>query len=436
MESFLSINFFDSYEEQLDHFAKMTKVSLLPMTKGRLAFLGQLGIWFRDYGSEDAPLPVSYILSNPSQGMSFPTPADVLGTVLAMYMDTHNVDCEAVDLLAEFGLDDDKASQSIVSLSGGELLLLNYAKAKAMLPMVNGLVACSPVYWLNKLRYKYWDALLADYTNNSRAIDVALLEGEEFPNHEDCTAIVCGQQTDPKRLRWKLLANNPKVVFPEIQFPSHHPEFSLHFLSEVVEFDLMSPTLVTGDNGIGKSILAKVMAGIITPVEGSIFSLSENGKGNARLILQDSIHQLFGMSVDNHLDWAFRFDGTKANAARSIYSNIEKSLKKLLNEMRFESLTALGEAGQRSTLLQAKICLVAERIASLPPLLILDEPGWGLSKTSAQCLVWEICKQAHDHGIAVAIISHHPSCWDGLINSQIELTKCEKGIINLAMVEK
>lgn len=436
MEDPVTISFFESYEEQMNYFADMTKVNLLPMTKGGAVFFSELGKWFRDYGPDKVPISVSYILPNPAQGMSFPTALDVLSIALTMYTDAHNVEGEAVALLIAFGLDANKASQPISSLSGGELLLLNYAKAKAMLPTVNGIVACSPVHWLNKVRYKYWDSLVNDYRDNNKSIKVALLEGEPFPNQDDSRSVACGQQLAATGLRWKLAANNPKVVFPEITFPSHHPESGIQFSCEFTALDLTSPTLVTGDNGIGKSILAKLMAGILVPFEGDICSLSENGKGNARLIFQDSIHQLFGKSIDSHIDWAFRFDSNKAKTARSIYSDIEKSLRKLLSEIHFESLSALGEADQRSTLLQAKICLVAERIASSPPLLVLDEPGWGLSKSVARCLLWEVCQQAHKYGVAVAIISHHPSWWEGLVHSHVELTKREDGAISIAMAEK
>ncbi len=436
MERPVTISFFESYEEQMNYFACMTKVNLLPMTKGGAVFSNEFGKWFRDYRPDKGPISVSYILPNPAQGMSFPTALDVLSTVLIMYTDAHNVEKEVAALLIAFGLDADRASQPISSLSGGELLLLNYAKAKAMLPTVDGIVACSPVHWLNKVRYKYWYSLVNDYRNNDKSIKVALLEGELFPNQEDSRSVVCGQQLDATGLRWELVVNNPKVVFPAITFPSHHPESSIQFSCKVTPLDLTSPTLITGDNGIGKSILAKLMAGILVPFEGDICSLSMNGKGNARLIFQDSIHQLFGKSIDSHIDWAFRFDSDKAKTARSIYSDIEKSLRRLLSESYFRYLSALGEADQRSTLLQAKICLVAERIASSPPLLVIDEPSWGLSKSVSQCLLREVCQQAHRHGVAVAIISHHPSCWEGLIHSHVELTKSEDGAISIAKSEK
>lgn len=431
----MTIDIFESYEEQMMFFADTTNVNPLPMTKGRSAFFIQLGNWFRDFGAENKSLKVSYILPNPAQCMSFPTAFDVLSTVLMMYRDTSSVDEEVICLLIEFGLNADKAGQPIASLSGGELLLLSYAKAKAMLPTVDGLVACSPVHWLNKSRYKYWDSLVTAYKNSNKSVNVALLEGESFPRREESEGVIFERQEKITKFRWKLLANNPKVVFPEIKFPSYHPESSIQFSSDTSELNLTSPTLITGDNGIGKSILAKLIAGIIKPDKGSISSLSENGKGEARLIFQDSIDQIFGMSIDNHIDWVFKFDGTKAKTALTVYSDIDKSLRTLLSENYFDGLAAIGEANKKTTLLQAKICLVAERIASSPPLLILDEPGWGLSKTVSRCFLWEVCKQAHSHGVAIAVISHQPNWWNELIHSHIELTQCVDDAVKINIVE-
>ncbi len=428
----MTISLFESYEEQMSYFTNSTNVNLLPMTNGRTVFLKQLGSWFRDYSSDSSSDHVSYILPNPAQGLSFPTAIDVLSAALAMYRDSGRVDDDAVALLVEFGLSPEKAGQPIVSLSGGELLLLNYAKAKAMLPTVNRLVACSPVHWLNRSRYQYWDSLVSYYTDNKKSVDVALLEGEPFPNKDEHADGKYWHQDEIKQLRWKLVIDNPKVVFPEIKFPSFHPESSLEFESSDKELNLTSPTLVTGDNGIGKSILAKVMAGVIKPVEGLVSSLSENGKGNARLIFQDAIDQVFGMSIDAHLDWIFRFDSAIAKTARSMYSTIEKALRKTLHDNHFVGLSALGEAEKKTTLLQAKICLVAERIASSPPVIVLDEPGWGLSKSVSRIFLTEVCKQAHQLGVAVVIISHQPKWWDGLIQSHIQLTKQDDGKVILA----
>lgn len=425
------INQFESYEAQMSYFVHATNLTLLPMTEGRSQFFRQLGNWFINQGHGKVFDHVAYILPNPSQGMSFPTAQDVLSTVLTMYLEPCKVDDEAKRLLTEFGLSLSKASQPIVSLSGGELLLLSFAKAKAMLPTVNRLVACSPVHWLNQAKYKYWDILASRYIEENKSVDVALLSGEPFPNRNDTNEPDESIQTTPKPIRWKININEPKVVFPEVAFPTHHPESSLQYICSEPTIYLESPTLVTGDNGVGKSIFAKTLAGVIKPTTGSVSVLCMNGIGNARLIFQDSIDQIFGMSIDSHMDWVFRFDGDKSKQAKSIYTSMESSIRRSLHESEFEGLAALGMAGNRATLLQSKICLVAERIASSPPLIIMDEPGWGLSRKVSRLFIMETCKQAHDAGIAIVIISHQPGWWNGIVRSHVQLQKASDATVTI-----
>ncbi|MEQ8637939.1 ATP-binding cassette domain-containing protein [Gimesia maris] len=435
MNHSLSLNFFESYEEQLRFFAETTQIHLLPMTRGKAAFCRDLGNWFNEYNEEEGTLQFSYILPNPELGMSFPTALDVLSTILSIHDQSKNTEHEAKSLLNEFGIDPEKANQPLISFSGGELLLLSYAKAIAMMPLVNSLVACSPVYWLNRRNYRYWNLLIEQYKKNNKSVKVALLAGEPIPQQEPKECINTEQREKISQLKWKLIVDRPKVIFKEIKFPISYPEVSLLFTSDSNEIDLISPTLITGDNGVGKSILAKLLSGIVKPVDGGISSFSENGKSNARLLFQDSIDQIFGMSIDNHLDWVFRFDSDKADIAKSVYEEIETSLRSFLTDNHFESLIALGEANKRATLLQVKIGLIAERIASLPSLLVLDEPSWGLSKTISHYFVKIICQQAHKYGIAVALISHQLTWWKSVINSHIDLTKAGKEITKITRLE-
>jgi len=418
-----NIAFFDSYEEQVNYFVSLTKVKILPMTEGRISFLNQLGKWFSEYSNiESGQATASLIPPNPIHNFSFPTALEILSIAIKMHSDAYNVQ-NVYSLLEEYGLSKDKANQPIVSLSGGEILLLNYAKSNAMLPISTKLTACSPTYWLNSSKYEYWNKLARAFEEQGKHVNVALLRGEIFPGVNN-TEMFEHFQEDENEIIWQLNAENPKVVFPEITFPSHTPESSIQYINNI-KTKLSSPTLITGDNGVGKSIFAKLLTGVLKPESGEVFAVSRNAKGYARMIFQDSIDQLFGMSIDNHMDWVFRGDANKSKLARTIYTEIESSLQASLHQNYFESLVALGESDKRTTLLQAKISLLSERIASLPPLIILDELGWGLSKPVSRLLLKEICLQAHKNGAAVAFISHQPDWWQGLIKSHMTLKKTD-----------
>jgi energy-coupling factor transport system ATP-binding protein len=186
---------------------------------------------------------------------------------------------------------------------------------------------------------------------------------------------------------------------------------------------LNSPTLLTGDNGVGKSVLSKILSGIIRTNKGEVSIQAPNGQCGARLLFQDSIAQLFGMSIDDHLDWVFKFEGDKRKVALSIYNEIDSVMREYLTVRGLDYLPALGEIATCNTLLQAKMSLIAERLASLPPLLILDEPGWGLSRSIARKFVWTVCQHASKYNVAILLISHQSDWWKGIIKSHLHLTK-------------
>ena len=69
--------------------------------------------------------------------------------------------------------------------------------------------------------------------------------------------------------------------------------------------------------------------------------------------------------------------------------------------------------------------LVAVRLCGQPGAIILDEPDWGLTRTSAVALVAAIVKVAHSYGIPVLLISHKP-WWRPIAKSVIRVDRTPK----------
>ena len=413
------ISRFFAFEKQVLYFADKTGVHLPRMTFGKGAFFKDLGMWSSTYLSRTDKTEFVHILPDPIQGLSFPTALDVLSSALSL--SSGGVDeTKIYELLETFGLPAEKATQPVISLSGGEILLLNFAKAKAMLPCVHGIVACSPIHWLNENRYHYWEKLAGYYGEKNRLVDVALLEGEPFI--DDVSEASEALAHPMPGVDWCLSLNDPSVIFEEIRFPVYHGASRIGYrIGEGRTMDLRSPVLLTGDNGVGKSIFAKVLSGIIKPSSGTITIQAPNGAGCSRLIFQDAIDQLFGKSIDGHMDWVFRFDRQKRKLARGIYTAIDTALRAYTKNYPAHH-DALGPQAAHCTLLQAKISLIAERLATLPPVLILDEPGWGLSRLIARKLVETVCRMAGDLAVAVVLISHHARWWQSMIHSHCHLS--------------
>ncbi|MEN8244309.1 MAG: ATP-binding cassette domain-containing protein [Thermodesulfobacteriota bacterium] len=417
----MNIHRFDSFEKQVAYFMDRTGVHLPRMTFGKGAFFKDLGRWSGTYSSQAQDVESVHILPDPVQGLSFPRAVDVLSSALSLSSKTVDTD-EIYALLETFGLPMEKATQPVISLSGGEMLLLNFAKAKAMLPAVGGVVACSPIHWLNENSYHYWEKLVDAFHAKQGFVDVALLTGEPFIDEgqaEPETTIEPVPVVD-----WQLVMERITVEFEEIRFPSYHPESRITYgLGEDQKgIELQSPMLMTGDNGVGKSIFAKLLAGILKPTGGDMRISAPNGTGHARLIFQDAIDQLFGKSIDGHLAWVFRFDREKGAAAQQIYTELDSHMREYFKD-RPKEAEALGTPSEHCTLLQAKISLIAERLATRPPVLVLDEPGWGLSAPIARKLVESICRAAGELKVAIVLISHHARWWTGMVHSRCHLEK-------------
>lgn len=416
---------FHSFEEQLLCFKNKTGVHLPRMTCGRITFFRDFIYGLNNYGKSDQKITLAHILPNPAHGLSFPNAADVLSSALCLSRNIkeHSELDMIQHLLETFGLPKDKATQSVTSLSGGELLLLGFAKANAMLPSVDGLVACSPTYWLNEQRYIYWNNLVNNYLSNGKYVDVLLLEGEPFPDN----SININDDLMPKLakdVKWEIQINEPEILFDEIQFPTYHPASIIKYFAQNKKvFELISPTLLTGDNGVGKSVFSKILSRVKRLSSGDVTIKTPNGQGGACLLFQNSIEQLFGKSIDDHLDWVFRFEEDKRKIALSIYKELDSVMRVHIRNHGLMDSSAVGELTTHNTLLQAKMSLVAERLASVPPLLILDEPGWGLSRSIARKFVYAVCKQASKYGVAILLISHQLDCWKAMIKSHLHLTK-------------
>jgi energy-coupling factor transporter ATP-binding protein EcfA2 len=417
----MDIHRFHTFEDQVAYFTDRTGVHLPRMTYGKGAFFRDLGQWSSTYSSQAQDMDCAHILPDPVQGLSFPRAVDVLSTTLSLSSQTIEPD-EIYALMKTFGLPREKATQPVISLSGGEMLLLNFAKTKAMLPVVDGVVACSPIHWLNENSYQYWQKLVDACQKKQRFVDVALLMGEPFIDEE--TGKPESFSEPVSLVEWRLTLEHPVVEFEEIRFPSYHPASKIVYAlaDEAGHMGLQSPVLMTGDNGVGKSIFAKLMSGILKPSKGKFEIKAPNGNGYARLIFQDAIDQLFGKSIDGHLNWVFRFNKEKGEAARQIFAELDSEMREYFKDRPGEA-KALGREDEHHTLLQAKISLIAERLATRPPVLVLDEPGWALSGPIARKLVGAVCRLAGKMQVAIVLISHHARWWEGMVHTHCHLEK-------------
>ena len=146
--------------------------------------------------------------------------------------------------------------------------------------------------------------------------------------------------------------------------------------------------LLRGPNGIGKSSLMRICAGLLRPVGGTIERRGRIALADERLALdmEEPLRAALGF-------WA-RLDGADAAA-----------LDQALDSMALSSLADIPvrmlSTGQR------KRASLARVIAGRAPLWLLDEPGNGLDDASLKLLGKAVAAHVADGGIVVAA-SHQP----------------------------
>lgn len=389
------LTLFPAFEDLLREFVERTGIFFPALTKGRAAFFRDFSRWFST-GLKGKP--VSIIAPEPALGLPFPDARQIISSAAFGSSNFQNDD-EIIGLLEKYGLAGRHLGQLLSTLSGGELLLLNYARAEAQaFKNIDGLVACNPVFWLNSSRYHFWHQICERFFSLGKGVDVLALAGDSLLD-----PLPASKTVSVSTFEVSLCIDRPVLIFPEIRFPVFQPEYRIEYLFAQGTGKIRSPFLITGDNGIGKSQLARLLAGIHQPVSGKA-GIVGSDNSFVRLLFQESIGQLFTMHPQEHLGWVFSGDSKLAGRAAGLLTELVPSGPR--------EDTGTHKSAGSSSLLYGKAALIAEKLAGRPSLILLDEPAWGLSCSEAATLVLNCCRLAHEQGTAVGIISHQPHWHD------------------------
>ena len=179
-----------------------------------------------------------------------------------------------------------------------------------------------------------------------------------------------------------------------------------------VDLDLPTAqvTALCGDNGAGKSVLTKCIAGILVPDGGQISwegrPVSIRTPNDASALGIETVYQ--DLALADNLD-----------IVQNMFLGRERTVHGLLDEDDMEQAAAETLAGLRVTTVrsirqavatlsggQRQAVAVAKAVMWNSKLVMLDEPTAALGVAQTR-MVLDLVKRLKDHGLAVMVISHN-----------------------------
>jgi ABC-type sugar transport system ATPase subunit len=169
-------------------------------------------------------------------------------------------------------------------------------------------------------------------------------------------------------------------------------------------------TAICGDNGAGKSVLIKCIAGIYEPEHGHIYwegrPVRIHNARDAAALGIETVYQ--DLALADNLDIVQNmFLGRERLRHRLLDENdMERAANQTLAGLRVTTVRSIRQpvgslsGGQRQSVAVAKAVMWNSK------LVIMDEPTAALGVTQTE-MVLELVRSLREHGLAVAVISHN-----------------------------
>lgn len=394
-----TIAYFDTFDAREAAFNQAVGHLLPVRYKGANAF-------WRDFSriaqkaSDAQPHPCTFITSNPRDGLAFGSPRQVLAAAQATARGRAPISrlSDEIERIArQFGLEP-TLEQPIRTLSGGETVRLALAKAMIASAACARLVIASPFCWMAAPHMPLLDRVVEAYGRTGKAVTILAMTDEADQNPMTRR---WRDQVDLRPVKFTLTCSGCRIALgTPINAITTQPSLAR---VEDGRFELHSPCLVVGDNGQGKSLLAKALCGAMV-LEGQAEIGSEKGQGRARLLFQDVITQTL---MRSNPEIARGHGLHPSTSGESLFTRIGALYRKFRADGRASADTFAPDA-LRDEMPDIKAALIAARLAERPAAIILDEPDWGLTRSCAIALVLAVVQTAHDLGIPAILISHKP----------------------------
>lgn len=329
---------------------------------------------------------------------------------------------------------EDKRYADPSTMSGGQQQRVALASAIAMNSKL--LVLDEPTSMLDSFARKDVDALFDNLHKNGTTI-VQITH-----NFEECkraNRILLLENGNLKEISF----NGLKTYFSNIELANNHvtkisdnknltdsrfkenkSDLAVEISGLTVKYDKTSPAVIDdysltvksgetvaimGENGCGKSTLAKTMCGLLKANSGNITVHGISVRGKTSRIIRQKLHQtigyvmqlpeqqLFADTVRNDVAYGPKNFGLKGNALKE---RVDETLRLLnLENLAEKSPFALSGGQQR-------LVAIAGVLACKPRVLVLDEPTAGLD-FEASLRIRKILGMLHNQGVTIILITHN-----------------------------
>ncbi|NNG00096.1 MAG: hypothetical protein HKM93_12000 [Desulfobacteraceae bacterium] len=356
----------------------------------------------------------AYITSNPRDCLAFGSARQVLSAAFLTAGNNHLPTPDVIESQADKFELMHALDQPIRTLSGGETVKLALAKVDVLSTTSRRLAIASPFSWLSLENRPLLDRVIGTYFQKDLGVNIHALNGEddESPVAADCLNHA-NSHAIPFSIRFTGVRVGLGAMISTVGTTPAHARI------ENIEADLHSPCLLSGNNGQGKSLVAKTLGNAVA-ASGKAVIASAAGDGVSRLLFQDVITQALTRPISALSKPRVADDG---NTVLKVVEDIRHTFEFMMSVIPGEHRQIPGKrTPAKDSLLDLKMILAASRLCTLPPAFIMDEPDWGLTRATAISLVIAIIKTAHDLKVPVLLISHKP-WWRPIARSILRVTK-------------
>ena len=281
-----SLTYFPTYEKREDAFRDHVHALIPRKYSGPELFWKDFGRISMAEISRLTRQPVAYITSNPRDGLAFGTPWQVLQAASMAAQSSGRREAIAPEEIAQLFELREQRDQPLRTLSGGETVRLALAKAYTAAAYCRKLIIASPFSWLSLGNRRHLNELVRRWRVLDYPVEILALEGEDSEAPIDVSE-------DPAAFRAQQVDFSISLRDLRIQLSSSlNPMVAGRTYARVndLEIDLRSPCLIVGENGQGKSLIARALAGTLS-FEGRAQVTSGHNRGAVRLLFQDVIAQ-------------------------------------------------------------------------------------------------------------------------------------------------